>query len=272
MQPALSPLGKEVNYTGRYDKNLLFPILRKTKRAEIGITGQLPFKGADIWNSYEMSWLNAKGKPEVAIAELVVPCESTYLVESKSLKLYLNSFNQTRFASAAEVRQLLAADLSAITESAVDVTITLARDFPNQAIAKLPGFCLDTLDIACDTYLTNPDFLTTSNDTIVTETVHSDLLRSNCLITNQPDWASVQITYTGKRIDHTGLLRYLVSFRNHNDFHEQCVEAIFVDIMRRCSPERLTVYARYTRRGGIDINPFRSTDDTYPGNVRLCRQ
>ncbi len=271
MEPILSPLGKTVTYTDTYNSGLLFPIPRQTKRTEIGISEPLPFYGKDIWHSYEVSWLNLKGKPEVAIAEFSFSCESPLLIESKSFKLYLNSLNQSRFASVATVQQILTADLSAATNSLVEVTLNLTKDLQQPLISRFSGICLDELDITCETYSVEPRFLS-CGATLVTETLYSDLLKSNCLVTGQPDWGSVQINYTGPQINHEGLLRYFVSFRNHNEFHEQCVERIFIDIMSYCSPHHLSVFACYTRRGGLDINPFRSSAPELPPGLRLVRQ
>ena len=271
MKTTFSPLGKTVTYIDRYDKHLLFPVARKPKRDEIGISEPLPFKGVDIWNSYEVSWLNLQGKPVVAVAEFIFPCDTPFLIESKSFKLYLNSFNQTPFDSMSTVQQLLTTDLAAATKGAVSVTLMPLKNCQQQPLASLAGICLDDLDITCNTYTVEPQFLTVEA-VVLKETLYSDLLKSNCLVTGQPDWGSIQISYTGKKINHEGLLRYFISFRNHNEFHEQCVERIFMDIMHYCAPQQLAVYARYTRRGGLDINPFRSTGNEIPENSRLCRQ
>jgi len=268
----LSPLGKETTYAVHYDRDLLFPIPRQVKRDEIQVPAVLPFKGVDIWNAYELSWLNSKGKPIVALGEFILPCHSPHIVESKSLKLYLNSFTHTQFASVNAVCEIIQCDLSEFAGAPVQVGIIPIHDFSQHEIKKFTGICLDQLDIECDTYLVQPKFLCTE-DPFVTEVVYSDLLKSNCLVTGQPDWGSVQIHYTGRKIQHAGLLKYLVSFRNHNEFHEQCVERIFMDIMRECHPEKLTVHACYTRRGGLDINPFRSTEKEFPTEIaRQCRQ
>ncbi len=266
-----APLGKQSSYIAIYQPDLLFPIPRQGKRDEIGVTGALPFQGGDFWNAFEISWLNSKGKPQVAMAEFLIPCESPNIIESKSFKLYLNSFNNTAFESFSIVATTLKRDLSQAAGADVIVKLMPLTQAQEHISAHFSGICLDELDISCDTYTTEPAFLTTENST-VTETVYSDLLKSNCLVTGQPDWGSVQITYTGKKINHEGLLRYLVSFRNHNEFHEQCVERIFMDISRQCAPEKLLVYARYTRRGGLDINPYRANYPVNVDNTRLCRQ
>ncbi len=267
-----SPLGKPSAYVDTLDASLLFPIPRMAKRDEIGIPDQLPFCGYDIWNGYELSWLNLKGKPMVAIAIFTIPCESLNIIESKSFKLYLNSFNNAKFTDLAEVKQTLTNDLSSAVGADVQVEIEKSHEFNDETIKQFSGELLDDLDIVCDTYLVQPNYLTVSEE-IVEETLFSDLLKSNCLVTGQPDWGSVQIKYKGNKIDHSGLLKYIVSFRNHNEFHEQCVERIYMDILRQCKPSELTVYARYTRRGGLDINPIRSSRPIKSlNNLRLFRQ
>jgi 7-cyano-7-deazaguanine reductase len=267
--PEHSQLGKPSAYADQYDASLLYPLPREPKRTEIGITGSLPFLGADLWTAFELSWLNRRGKPQVAIAHVTIPCESTHIVESKSFKLYLNSFNNSRFDSADAVRDRIRADVSA--------AIWHGREPKSSAGARvlLPeGLSIDRLDVECSVYQPAPELLRAALDEKpVTETLTSDLLKSNCLVTGQPDWGSVQISYSGPQIDQAGLLQYIVSFRNHNEFHEQCVERIYMDIMARCKPAKLTVYARYTRRGGLDINPWRSSHPQLPPpNVRTARQ
>lgn len=268
-----SPLGKKSAYVDQYDASLLFPIPRQQKRDEIGIGVDLPFRGVDIWNAYELSWLNEKGKPVVALAEFYVPAESPNLIESKSFKLYLNSFNQTRFASLQEVQHHLATDLSAVVGSEVKVTIVYLNQAGHSAdIQSVNAVCIDDLDIEIDTYQTAPELLQTDVE-VVEEQLVSHLLKSNCLVTGQPDWGSVLIDYSGPRIHHDSLLKYLISFRQHNEFHEQCVERIYTDLKRHCHCESLTVYARYVRRGGLDINPFRTDrGDRFADNIRLIRQ
>ena len=278
--PEQSQLGKASAYVDRYDASLLFPIPRAGKRAEIGITGNPPFFGADLWTAFELSWLNPRGKPQVAIAHITVPCETPNIVESKSFKLYLNSFNNTHFADAAEVQARIRADVSeavwrgAATAATVGVKLLLPEQFDTEPVHELSGLNLDRLDVECTRYEPAPELLAAAfNEAPVTETLTSHLLKSNCLVTGQPDWGSVQIAYSGPQIDQAGLLQYLVSFRNHNEFHEQCVERIFMDIMARCRPIKLTVYARYTRRGGLDINPLRTSHpQQLPHNVRTARQ
>lgn len=278
--PEHSQLGKASAYADQYDASLLFPIPRADKRTEIGIDGNAPFFGADLWTAFELSWLNLRGKPQVAIAHITVPCETPHIVESKSFKLYLNSFNNTRFASEAEVRARIRADVSeAVWRGAehpgtVGVTLLLPEAFDREPIHELDGLLLDRLDVECTRYQPAPELLAARHDEApVTEALVSHLLKSNCLVTGQPDWGSVQITYSGAQIDQAGLLQYLVSFRNHNEFHEQCVERIFMDIWTRCRPIKLAVYARYTRRGGLDINPLRTSHpQQLPRNVRTARQ
>lgn len=271
--PELSPLGKDTAYADRYDPRLLFSIPRADKRAEIGVAESLPFHGVDIWNAYELSWLDPRGKPVVALAEFRIPAASANIIESKSFKLYLNGFAQERIADVATLTTTLMHDLSAAAGAVVSVQLRAARA-EAFAVTDLDGHLLDDQDIAIDHY-GPPDVAFLQADaaaTAVAETVVSHLLRSNCPVTGQPDWGSVQISYRGAPIDHAGLLRYLVSFRTHNEFHEQCVERIFVDLMQRCAPQQLSVYARYTRRGGLDINPFRSSTPLTPGNPRTVRQ
>ena len=271
---ALSPLGKPTEYRAEYAPELLYPIPRQLKRDELGITfNALPFVGEDVWNAYEVSWLNPKGKPVVALATFHVPANSPNLIESKSFKLYLNSFNQSTFADAAIVEATLAADLSSAAGAPVSTKIEDLSSRPQVSLAYPQGILLDTLDIACAAYQPAPEQLVTVNGENTEEILYSHLLKSNCLVTGQPDWAMVVIRYRGRPIDHAGLLRYIVSFRNHNEFHEQCVERIYCDIQRRCAPDALSVYARYTRRGGLDINPFRSSGEfPPPDNVREVRQ
>lgn len=274
--PEHSPLGKVSAYKTEYDASLLFPIPRAPKRAEIGLPEgrAVPFFGVDIWNAYELSWLNPKGKPQVALASFIVPADTPNIVESKSFKLYLNSFNQTRLESPEALQQLLRQDLSEATGGAVQVRLTAEPDFARQQMGELDGLLLDRLDIETDIYEPAPQLLRADQEeTPVEETLVSHLLKSNCLVTGQPDWGSVQIRYVGAPIDQEGLLKYLISFRNHNEFHEQCVERIFVDVLRQCKPVKLAVYARYTRRGGLDINPFRTNFNTpWPDNRRNARQ
>jgi len=270
----LSPLGKPTEYRTDYAPELLYPIPRQLKRDELGLAGgALPFVGEDLWNAYELSWLNPKGKPQVAVAAFRVPADSPSLVESKSLKLYLNSFNQTVFTDADAVSAVIAADLSAAAGAAVSVRVETLDHRPPASIGYPDGVLLDELDIACDTYQPAPELLAITPGEEVEETLYSHLLKSNCLVTGQPDWAMVVIRYRGRPIDRAGLLRYIVSFREHNEFHEQCVERIFCDIRRQCAPAALAVHARYTRRGGLDINPFRSTGEfPAPDNTRELRQ
>lgn len=274
--PEHSPLGKVSAYKTEYDASLLFPIPRAPKRAEIGLPDgrAVPFFGVDIWNAYELSWLNPKGKPQVALASFIIPADTPNIVESKSFKLYLNSFNQTKLESPEALQQLLRQDLSEATGGAVQVRLTAEPDFARQQIGELDGLLLDRLDIETDIYEPAPQLLRADQEeTPVEETLVSHLLKSNCLVTGQPDWGSVQIRYVGAPIDQEGLLKYLISFRNHNEFHEQCVERIFMDVLRQCKPVKLAVYARYTRRGGLDINPFRTNFNTpWPDNRRNARQ
>ncbi|MBF4257088.1 NADPH-dependent 7-cyano-7-deazaguanine reductase QueF [Vibrio anguillarum] len=267
-------LGKKTDYAKQYDPSLLQPVPRSLNRDDLHLGDSLPFKGCDIWTLYELSWLNEKGLPQVAIGEVSIPATSASLIESKSFKLYLNSYNQSKIASWDEVTQRLTNDLSACAGAQVSVTLNPVSDYTGQAIVTMQGECIDGQDIEIESYQFDASLLkSAARGEQVNETLHSHLLKSNCLITNQPDWGSVEIHYQGQQIDREALLRYLVSFREHNEFHEQCVERIFTDIMQYCQPTKLTVYARYTRRGGLDINPFRSTEQERPThNQRMARQ
>lgn len=266
-----SPLGQKTSYVNTYTPGLLFPIPRTLSRDKLNLGAELPFSGVDIWNAFEISWLNQKGKPEIALAEFFFPCESPMIVESKSLKLYLNSLTHSRFDSLAHVQQTIEADLSKQAQAQVTVNLFPPTHLKGTALEGFSGICLDELDISTHTYEVEPNFLVTGSES-VQEAVYSDLLKSNCLATGQPDWGSLYIHYAGRRISHEGLLKYIISFRNHSGFAEHCVEQIFHDIMQRCRPERLSVYARYTKRGGLDINPFRSNFEKYPENLRHTRQ
>jgi 7-cyano-7-deazaguanine reductase len=266
------PLGKPTDYPNRYDPSLLYPVARQLKRDEISVANPLPFHGSDLWTAYEVSWLNAKGKPQVAIVEFEFPCDTPNIIESKSFKLYLNSFNQQRMEHSQQLVEWLQRDLSAAAGGAVSVHLFSLMEYQQRGFGNYPGQLLDELDIDCDHYHYAPELLTCDSQESVQEVWISHLLKSNCLITSQPDWASVIIDYRGPKIDPASLLRYLVSFRNHNEFHEQCVERIFQDISRLCAPEQLTVIARYTRRGGLDINPWRSNCRSEVPFLRLARQ
>jgi 7-cyano-7-deazaguanine reductase len=289
--PEQSQLGKQSAYVDHYDASLLFPIPRIGKRREIGIDGTPNFFGADLWTAFELSWLNPRGKPQVAIAHITVPCDSINIVESKSFKLYLNSFNNSNFADAATVAACMRADLNAAiwqqagsslgaspVQSSAGVKILLPEMFDREPIHELDGLNLDRLDIECPQSAhgsaPTPELLVAAFDEApVSEVFTSNLLKSNCLVTGQPDWGSVRIGYEGPQIDQGSLLQYIVSFRNHNEFHEQCVERIFMDIWTRCKPIKLSVYARYTRRGGLDINPFRTSyPQAVPQNIQTARQ
>ncbi|OZI42050.1 NADPH-dependent 7-cyano-7-deazaguanine reductase QueF [Bordetella genomosp. 5] len=276
-----APLGHSVAYPSAYDPSLLFPIPRAANREALALdelpgaqAGTLPFRGADLWNAYELSWLDAKGKPRVAMATFTVPADSPNIIESKSFKLYLNSFNQTRLANAQMLRDHLERDLSLAAGAPVGLDFILPQRFGDLAMGELRGDYLDKLDVEIDTYEPAPQLLKVTGDEIVEETLASRLLKSNCPVTGQPDWASVQIHYRGRPLDRAALLKYIVSFRQHAEFHEHCVERIFTDVMRACQPEWLTVYARYTRRGGLDINPWRSNAPgaALPADVRMVRQ
>ncbi|MGE8413084.1 MAG: NADPH-dependent 7-cyano-7-deazaguanine reductase QueF [Pseudomonas sp.] len=276
MHPAAehSPLGKSSEYISTYTPSLLFPIPRAAKWAELGLSADtLPYKGVDFWNCFELSWLLPSGKPVVAIGEFSIPADSPNIIESKSFKLYLNSLNQTPFADWATLEATLRHDLSAAAGKPVGVRICSLAQVEAQGLVALPGVCIDDLDISVDSYEhPRPELLRCDGSKVVEESLHSHLLKSNCPVTSQPDWGSVVVQYRGAALDHASLLAYLVSFRQHSDFHEQCVERIFLDLQRLLKPQKLTVYARYVRRGGLDINPYRSTETADFPNHRLARQ
>jgi 7-cyano-7-deazaguanine reductase len=276
MHPAAehSPLGKSSEYISTYTPSLLFPIPRTAKWAELGLTAEtLPYRGVDFWNCYELSWLLPSGKPVVAIGEFCIPADSPNIIESKSFKLYLNSLNQTPFASQVEVVSTLEKDLSAAAGKPVGVRIRSLKDIEAEGIVPVPGVCVDDLDVTVNSYdRPQPELLRCDESRVVEEALHSHLLKSNCPVTSQPDWGSVAVEYRGAALDHVSFLAYIVSFRQHSDFHEQCVERIFMDLQRLLKPEKLTVYARYVRRGGLDINPYRSTEKLTLENGRLARQ
>ena len=267
-------LGQQTQYVSQYDPSLLQGVPRKLNRDSLGITEQQPFSfGVDLWTAYEISWLNSKGVPQVAIADVEIDAQSENLIESKSFKLYLNSFNQTKFEQWEQVQRTLEQDLAQCAKGKVNVRLHRLEYYSQQPITNFDGQLIDNQDIEIENYDFNAEILANCTaDNQVEERLVSHLLKSNCLITQQPDWGSVQIHYVGKQIDQEKLLRYLVSFRQHNEFHEQCVERIFCDLLKFAQPEKLTVYARYTRRGGLDINPFRSNFENVPENQRLARQ
>ncbi len=272
--PEDSTLGRVVAPPTAYDPSLLFAIPRAAGRAELGFGDPLPFIGVDIWNAYEMGWLDARGRPRVALLEVRVPATSANLIESKSFKLYLNSFMQHRVPDTEGLRHMLADDLSAVAGAPVTVVLGTLTSRTSSMIENLEGELIDDLPIEIHSYgPPDPSLLQTNPDVVVEESLVSHLLKSNCPVTGQPDWASVQLHYQGARLGRDGLLRYLVSFREHREFHEACVERIFRDILATCAPTRLSVYARYTRRGGLDINPYRATPGwLMPGNTRTSRQ
>src|SRR5437667_2397562 len=267
-----SPLGKATDYPDRYDPSRLFTMARAAQREALGIVGTLPFSGVDLWTAYEISWLDTRGKPQLAIGEFRVPAGSPAIVESKSLKLYLGSFAQERLMALADVARMIETDLTRACGAPVAVVLTPGSRFATCAIAELPGDSLDALDVVIDSYAPDRGSLTAGGP-VIEESLRTALFRSNCPVTGQPDYGDVLGRYRGPRVDRQGLLRYLISYRQHAAFHETCVERIFIDIAERCQPERLTVYARFTRRGGIDINPFRSNFEPAPAeDVRTPRQ
>lgn len=265
------PLGQNSGYPSKYQPELLYPILRSESRESFGVD-ELPFSGTDIWNAWELTWLGPRDLPVAATAEIRIPADTPNLIESKSLKLYLNSFAMSRFDNLAAVRKTIIADLTECAGGPVGVRVALVAETEANNVFRLPGLCLDTLPVTCDTFEVDAALLTVDPDSAVDEDLHTHLLRSLCPVTAQPDIGSLVVHYRGPRIDPESLLQYVVSFRNHNDFHEACIERMFVDILDRCKPEKLSVYARYQRRGGIDINPYRSNFDERPRNLRLWRQ
>ena len=266
-------LGQATEYPDQYDPAQLTPIARSHNREKLGIDQTLPFVGEDLWNAYELSWLNARGKPQVAVGVFRISCDSRNIVESKSFKLYLNSFNQTRFSSPDEVSQTMQKDLEKAVNGDVQVEVVSVTDWQDEPSSWLQATCLDDLDIECSIYTPDSKLITLEkSQEVVTETLSSHLLKSNCPVTGQPDWATVYIRYTGPKIERAGLLRYIVSMRGHQDFHEHCVESIFSAVMAECEPEKLAVYARYTRRGGLDINPIRANYPVRADNFKLARQ
>ncbi|KUM43095.1 NADPH-dependent 7-cyano-7-deazaguanine reductase QueF [Pseudomonas sp. EpS/L25] len=269
-----SPLGKSTEYVSHYEPALLYPIPRAPKWAELGLSAEaLPFRGVDVWTCYELSWLLPSGKPVVAIAEFAIPAASPNIIESKSFKLYLNSLNQSVFASLAELEAILARDLSAAAGATVGVTLLSLDDWAARGIQRPAGQCIDDLDVIVDRYAEPQAQALAVGETRDGQRLYSHLLKSNCPVTGQPDWGTVVVEYeAGLALDPASLLRYLVAFRQHADFHEQCVERIYLDLWRVLQPERLTVFARYVRRGGLDINPYRSSDDIQPGIERYVRQ
>ena len=266
------PLGKTTTHPEEYSPASLCSIPRKDNRERLGLPDVLPFDGVDIWNAWELSWLNTNGQPQVATAELRVPADSPGIVESKSLKLYLGSFAMSRYPSAADVRELIAHDVGACVGKPVTVRLDALTLTDGRWSQRMPGVPLDRLEADCDVWDVDAGLLTADRASVVSEELYSDLLRNLCPVTGQPDSGSVMIRYEGPRIDRQCLLRYIVSYRRHQDFHENCIERMFVDIFERCGPQKLSVYARYQRRGGIDINPFRSNFEKMPRNLRLWRQ
>jgi 7-cyano-7-deazaguanine reductase len=266
------PLGRDTGYPQDYAPDVLYPIARAGNREALGLTSELPFRGTDVWNAWELTWLGPTGCPVVAKAEIRVPADSPNIIESKSLKLYLNSFSMSTFESVSKIRDTIAADLAACAGMPVNVYVMPIARIEARSVSRLAGVLLDNLAVKCTTYNVDPGLLTADPSDIVREDLHTHLLRSLCPVTAQPDIGSVQISYRGPRIDHAGLLRYIVSYRQHSDFHESCIERMFVDLLAQCAPLELTLQAHYLRRGGIDINPFRTNADEVLRGTRLWRQ
>lgn len=269
-----NPLAKRISHSTQYDPTQLFAIPRLESRKALNIYNNSTFYGVDIWNGYELSWLGQHGVPQIAVAIIKVSADSTNIVESKSVKLYLNSFNQTKFVSEQEVATTIQTDIQSKVQGLVEVKLVPPNQFKNYGICDPDGICIDYQDCIIETYEVTPSYLTTE-DPAIKERLYSNLLRTLCPVTMQPDWATVVVEYKGQQIAREGLLKYIVSYREHMGFHESCVENIFVDIMNRCKPTRLAVQAFFTRRGGLDINPFRSTEPDKAQaatDVRLFRQ
>jgi 7-cyano-7-deazaguanine reductase len=269
-----SPLGKSSEYVSQYSPQLLFPIPRAAKWAELGLqAGQLPYVGEDLWTCYELSWLLPSGKPVVAIGEFSIPADSPNIIESKSFKLYLNSLNQSSFEDREAVAEILRRDLAAVAGGPVGVRVRGLEEVALEGVSQAPGVCIDELDIQVSSYAhPRNELLRCDPARQVSEVVHSHLLKSNCPVTGQPDWGTLVVDYQGAALDHASLLEYVVSFRQHQDFHEQCVERIYLALRELLQPQRLLVYARYVRRGGLDINPYRSSEPLSPANQRFVRQ
>lgn len=270
-------LGKKTIYPQNYSPQLLFALERAPARSQLPLynQGQLTFMGEDVWTLYEVSWLNGHGIPQVAIGELRLPAASDFIIESKSLKLYLNSLNQHRFASWQQALKTIQADIEQKLGHKVGLQLFSLASFKGQMLHQPPGINIDPAlhKISANKIkAVNPSFLTVDKSQQLAEVLYSDLLKSNCQITCQPDWATIIIDYKGAKLDRAGLLKYILSYRQINEFHEPCVERIYHDIMHYCRPKKLAVYARYTRRGGIEINPFRSNYPISPLNLRLIRQ
>ncbi len=269
-------LGKQTTYQHQYDPSLLFPIARSLNREKIDLTPPLPFVGRDIWNHYEVSWLNEQGKPIVALAEFDYDCQSPYIIESKSMKLYFNSFNNTQIKDVNALQQIIQQDIESRIQSPLHIKITpLSQLNEDKLYPGFSGTCIDDLPVDCSVYQLSPQFLSIESAEFVSEVLYSNLMKSNCLVTGQPDWGSIYIDYQGEKINRENLLRYIVSYRNSHEFSETCIERMFMDIMKHCSPKELTIYGRFTRRGGLDINPVRSTAQNKIEamlNSRLSRQ
>ena len=265
------PLGQQTEYPNKYEPGLLFPIARSDSR-ESYISGKMPFDGCDIWNAWDLTWLGPGNVPVVATAELRVPANSPCLIESKSLKLYLGSFAMSQFDEPEAVASVITSDLTASAGDAVSVRIDPIESTEAKSVLRLPGDCLDSLNVTCSDWHVDANLLRVESETVVSEELYTHVLRSLCPVTSQPDMGSLAIHYQGPKIDRGSLLRYIVSFREHNDFHEACLERMFMDLTTHCKTEKLSLYARYQRRGGIDINPFRSNFEDSPRNLRLWRQ
>jgi 7-cyano-7-deazaguanine reductase len=264
-------LGRQAPDVADYAPHLLYPIPRGEGRSRLGLGATLPFTGVDLWHAYEISWLESTGKPVVRVGRFAIPATSPAMVESKSFKLYLNSLNNTRFAGEAEVRETLRRDLGAAVGADLEVTL-LQPDDPRLATAVPPGICLDSLPVSPPAGEPVAQMLALAGEDLVEEHLYSHLLRSLCPVTGQPDWATVCCHYRGRPLERGSLLHYIVAYRQHREFHEQCVERMFRDILAACRPAYLRIQALYTRRGGLDICPLRSSDPAAEPLPRTGRQ
>jgi len=264
-------LGRQTPVIDSYAPHLLYPIPRAGGREHIGCSQSQPFTGSDLWHAYEISWLDSQGTPVVRVGRVTVPASSANMVESKSFKLYLNSLNNTVFDSDATVATVIRGDIARVVGAEVKLELLAVEDASLAGVA-LSGNCLDSLAVTAPVGEPCADMLELQAGTIVEERLYTHLLRSLCPVTGQPDWASVWLHYRGTALQHESLLRYIIAYRRHQEFHEQCVERMFCDIHRRIEPQFLHIQAFYTRRGGLDINPFRSTDPAAQPLPRLNRQ
>lgn len=265
------PLGQKSAYPKNYDPKQLFAVERSLQRKSMGLDCSAMSHGLDQWVAYELSWLDSFGKPKKAIAQFLVPSSSLFLAESKSVKLYLNSLNFEKFAHENEVKKLIEKDLFAICQAEIKVELNPPQlESTQNTLADY--FCLDDLPVQISSYQREPRFLAkVKKEEQTHEKLCSHLFKSHCLVTGQPDWGSIFIEYSGAKINHEGLLRYLVSYNQHVGFSENCIEQIFCDLWA-LGLDKLMVFGRFTRRGGIEINPYRASFKTDWPIIRLSFQ